>query len=210
MQGNCWTHNDDQVLKAKKAGGFDFVGSRNEKTGLDSGIIYDSEGNQVGTFQQTSHDSRIQQMLWGAKPTLDIWQPVIEAIQPTPVPGGAVVGGIVKVGKGAKIANRAIQGFRIIERAGDVIHIAVKTAKGEVEVVAHVAKEGNRLVLKKVHVQGSGANSLGVRELRQLEREFAQEIGKREGVKEVIIEGGKRESGANPGKIPRSRTYKID
>lgn len=98
----------------------------------------------------------------------------------------------------------------MIERAGDVIHIAVKTAKGEVEVVAHVAKEGDRLVLKKLYVQGAGANSLGVRELRQLEREFAQEIGKREGVKEVIIEGGKRESGANPGKISRSRTCKID
>lgn len=76
--------------------------------------------------------------------------------------------------------------------------------------VANVVKEGSRVVLKKVHVQGSGANSLGVRELRRLEREFAEEIGRREGVKEVVIEGGARTSGSNPGKIPHSRTYKVE
>lgn len=80
-QGRCWTQiNDSDVRKAKDAGGFDFVGSRDGKTRLESGIIKDSEGNQVGSFRQTSIDNAIQRMALGAEPTLNIWEPIINNI----------------------------------------------------------------------------------------------------------------------------------
>ncbi len=115
-EGRCWTHSDDQIIEAQGAGGFDWVGTQDQKNGLRSGIILDEQGNKVGEYQQTSHDSQIQQMLWGAANTLDIWEPVIEFVQPVPIPflGPAVKGvqlglkasKLAKVTKAAKAASK--------------------------------------------------------------------------------------------------------
>ena len=86
----CYTASDEQVRKAKEAGGFTWEGSR-DKHGLESGTITAADGTSEGTFQQTSHDSQLQQMLWGSSPTLNTWEPVINALSPIVTIAGAPV-----------------------------------------------------------------------------------------------------------------------
>lgn len=73
--GKCWTHDDEDWRKARELDQDNsYVTRVSGKTGLESGAIYNSEGVLIGTFQQTSHDSAIQRMVWGAAPTLDVWE----------------------------------------------------------------------------------------------------------------------------------------
>lgn len=51
-------------------------------------------------------------------------------------------------------------------------------------------------------MQGSGAGQFGGKELVREIREAAKQFGKEQGAKEVIIQGGARTSGANPGHTP--------
>jgi hypothetical protein len=86
-----------------------------------------------------------------------------------------------------------------IERDGDAIWIEASGSNGSITVAANVTREGDTLILSRAHFDGPGANALGIRSLRALVRVF----GRREGVKKIIIEGGERTTGANPGKVPR-------
>lgn len=41
-------------------------------------------------------------------------------------------------------------------------------------------------------------------------RTFVRELGKQQGAKEVVIKGGERTTGANPGKTPKPVRVKVD
>jgi hypothetical protein len=56
-----------------------------------------------------------------------------------------------------------------------------------------------------LHIDGPGAGSFGVGELR----EFARQLGREQGAQRVIIQGAERSTGANPGKIPRAITIEV-
>jgi hypothetical protein len=134
QEGECWTHSDEQIRNAKRAGGFDWVGDRNSKTGLETGVIYDSEGNFAGAFVQTSHDNPIQRMVWGAAHTSDTWMPVIELITPSPIPGGSALGGLFKFGSGAtrlvRVVPKARRALKVIQKLCFVAGTPILTDKG--------------------------------------------------------------------------------
>lgn len=65
--------------------------------------------------------------------------------------------------------------------------------------------EGNSLVLSNLHIDGAGAGTSNVRELRN----FTRELGSRHGANQVIIRGGERTTGASPGHTPREIIIKV-
>jgi hypothetical protein len=94
---------------------------------------------------------------------------------------------------------------RIVEKDGDVVELAATTAKGEVRVITAMTNEGDTLILKGLHIDGPGAGSLGLRELRFL----ATALGRQQGARRVTIYGGTRTTGANPGHTPRPITFPV-
>jgi riboflavin biosynthesis pyrimidine reductase len=95
---------------------------------------------------------------------------------------------------------------RIIEQEGSTVHLHIKGAKGDIEVMAEMTKEGDKLILRNAHVQGGGAGTSSLSELKSA----ARELGKQQGVKEVVVEGGTRTSGANVGKAPIPIKIKVE
>jgi hypothetical protein len=81
----------------------------------------------------------------------------------------------------------------------DYIGFVLNSDKGEIIVVAKgISQQGDKLIIDDLSIQGGGPNTAGPASMRQ----FARDIGKAFGVKEVDIQGGRRTSGANPGRIP--------
>jgi hypothetical protein len=145
-EGKCWTHDDEHVRNAKKAGGFTWVGSRSDRTGLDSGTIYNEDGSVAGTYQQTSHDSQIQRMLWGAAPTIDTWKPVIDALSPLVTLPALPAGGAATTGASV---TRAATTMADTARVAKNAQLAVNGAKGgmsEALVLAKLAEDGVEVV----------------------------------------------------------------
>jgi hypothetical protein len=68
--------------------------------------------------------------------------------------------------------------------------------------MANIVKEGDKLVLTKVHVNGEG---LTIGDIRQA----ARELGREQGVSQVEVQGAMRESGANPGHTPAPFTVSV-
>ncbi len=60
--------------------------------------------------------------------------------------------------------------------------------------------------MRWLRMQGPGAGTVGLRELR----EFARHLGREQGVQRVLIEGGTRTTGANPGHVPRRIEIKMN
>jgi RHS repeat-associated protein len=102
------------------------------------------------------------------------------------------------------VANtRTIQ---IVQTEGGLVEMVGTGPRGEIRVLTEMVKEGDALVLRGMHMQGPGAGTVGLRELR----EFARQLGKEQGVNRVIIEGATRTTGANPGHVPRKVEIKVN
>lgn len=98
--------------------------------------------------------------------------------------------------------------IKILEEAGGVIHLEVRTAHGTYEVIANITREGDKIVLEGAHIQGR-PDEFGsglIRELRVASQQFLQQ----EGVSELEVRPAVRTSGANPGRAMRSFTVKRD
>jgi len=108
--------------------------------------------------------------------------------------------GIMPVGMIEGFGAKSI--VTILEEEPGAISLSIKTAKGEVEVMASMAKDGDKLVLSNVHVSGEGLGP-------GLTKQAARELGAREGVSEVVVQGGARTGGAVPGHTPVSFTVKV-
>jgi hypothetical protein len=96
--------------------------------------------------------------------------------------------------------------IRIIDRDADVLWIEATGAFGKIEVITNSRWDGNSLVLYRLHIDGMGAGTAGLKELKNLVRQF----GKEQGARRVIIEGARRTTGANPGHIPRPIVVEMD
>ena len=127
--------------------------------------------------------------------------------------GDEVAKGVRKAaaeGGSAGTARSAGRWIRIAERDGDVIYAVAQARNGEMmEIMASMRREGDTIILSGVHVQGSGSGALGtsaVGELRSLARDFASQ----EGASTLVIEGGRRSSGAGPGHVPRALVIRTE
>lgn len=96
----------------------------------------------------------------------------------------------------------AAAGMEISERDGDTIHLSIQTEAGLVTVIADLVRLDDRLVIDGAHVEGRGLSRTRIHQL-------AQAFGEVEDVVEVIIQGGRRTSGARPGSIPSPIKVKV-
>jgi hypothetical protein len=91
--------------------------------------------------------------------------------------------------------------FEMFEDLTDdpVVTIVISTPIGEVVMIAEVETPSARvLVLRKTHIAGLQANTLGGARIRQIAR-AALEKGDYD---EIVVEGATRTTGANPGHVP--------
>ena len=93
----------------------------------------------------------------------------------------------------------------IAEQDGPTVRIVGNGPKGSIEVITEMTREGDALVLRGLHADGSGPGSLGLSEIKG----FAHQFGRQMGVKVVRIYGGIRTTGAFPGKIPRPVVFRV-
>jgi hypothetical protein len=75
-------------------------------------------------------------------------------------------------------------------RVGNHVIGAFSTAKGEARFITELVREGEILILRGTHIEGEAT----LRESLQAARQF----GRAQGAKKVIIEGGRRTTGARP------------
>jgi RHS repeat-associated protein len=95
---------------------------------------------------------------------------------------------------------------KLVEQDGNTVDIAAQGEKGEIRIVADAQAEGDTLILDNAHIQGQGAGTSSLGELRNV----IQSIGRSVGAQEVIIRGQTRTSGARPGHKPREIRVKVD
>jgi hypothetical protein len=89
--------------------------------------------------------------------------------------------------------------FRIVESDGPTLRLEARLPGAYLEVVTSAKLDGDTLVLYDFHVDGPGAGSLGVAELRGLVHKAMEAYD----VAHVAIHGFERSTGANPGRRPR-------
>jgi hypothetical protein len=87
----------------------------------------------------------------------------------------------------------------LVQQEGNIVEYAINGPRGQMNVMAELVRKGETLILRGTHIEGAGPGSQGIRELR----EFARMFGREQGVTKVVIEGGLRTTGANPGHTPR-------
>lgn len=90
-------------------------------------------------------------------------------------------------------------GFSIVDREGDLIIYSTKIGVEVIIFSGNITKtEDGVMTIKNLDVDGKLTNELGGPNLKKIINQF----DKQQGVKEVIIEGAKRTTGANPGRLP--------
>ena len=62
------------------------------------------------------------------------------------------------------------------------------------------------LAIKNFDVDGLLTNKLGIRGIKDILTEF----GKEQGVTKIVVEGAKRTTGANPGRLPAKLVFDIN
>jgi len=115
------------------------------------------------------------------------------------VTAAGTLAGLFSVGGGLGKAGRS--GVRILEREGNTVIGTFNVAKGEARFAGELVEQGETLVVRGAHIEGAGT----LAELKSVAREF----GREHGFKRVVIEGGRRTTGARPGHIPRPITIDI-
>jgi hypothetical protein len=86
-----------------------------------------------------------------------------------------------------------------VEQSDDVVYLVCSSERGVAEVMASILLEGKTLILNQLHIDGPGANAIGIRELRG----WIREIGGIYNAEWVEIRGGVRTTGSRPGHAPR-------
>lgn len=89
--------------------------------------------------------------------------------------------------------------FRILEADGPTVRLEARLPTAYLEVITSVKLDGDTLVLYDLHVDGPGAQSLGLSEVRALVYKAMEAYD----VAHVAIHGFERSTGANPGRKPR-------
>jgi hypothetical protein len=85
----------------------------------------------------------------------------------------------------------------------DVMIAAITCAGLTIEVIGRVTIEERVLRIRQAHVQGAYPGALGRSGLNAIGRRLLEETD----VDQVVIEGGARTTGRNPGRAPRPFRY---
>lgn len=119
------------------------------------------------------------------------------------IQAGVLIGGGVVAGKVGRAISRlvggsrraaAASGVRILDRDGSTIIGAFDVAGGEARFIGELSRNGDDLFLRGAHIEGDAT----VREIIEAGRAFGREVG----AKRVIVQGGRRTTGARPGHVP--------
>jgi RHS repeat-associated protein len=105
---------------------------------------------------------------------------------------------------GGKYVGKYI--FTITAKEGNLILFSTKVGTKTIEFGGNVSKSKGVLVIKNFDIDGTLTNKVGIKGLKAIITDF----GKQQGVSKVIIEGAKRTTGANPGRIPSQLIFNID
>ena len=90
---------------------------------------------------------------------------------------------------------------------GDVLIASIWIPEGLIEVMARVELCGKSIILKEFHIQGLKANRLGAARLKAIGRHVLETLD----YDQLIIEGGRRTTGASKGRRPKQiRIKRID
>jgi len=81
---------------------------------------------------------------------------------------------------------------------GDMVMIDVRIGNASACILAQVVLDRTQMILRRMHVDGPGANLLGPAVLKSIVRRM-MEIAD---VETVVVEGAIRTTGAGPGRIP--------
>lgn len=110
---------------------------------------------------------------------------------------------------GAKELNAAKGVGRVFTQTakdGDLLFYSTKIGDNVIEFGGNFSKSNGTLTIKNFDIDGALTNKLGIRGIKDIVTDF----GRQQGVNQVIIQGAKRTTGANPGKIPSQLIFKID
>jgi hypothetical protein len=88
----------------------------------------------------------------------------------------------------------------------DLIFLSTKIGDDVIEFGGIFSKYNGTLTIKNFGVDGALTNRLGIRGIKDI----VADLGRQQGVNQVIIQGAQRTTGANPGKIPSQLIFKID
>jgi hypothetical protein len=101
------------------------------------------------------------------------------------------------VGARSSIPSRV----QILEQEGNTVSGSFKVAGGEARFMADVTRQGDTLIISGAHIEGDAT----LKEVLQT----AERYGREQGVARVIVQGGTRSTGANPGHIPRPLVIEV-
>lgn len=89
------------------------------------------------------------------------------------------------------------------EQDKNTFALSVEFEGHPVDLVFEATIVGNKLKIDSLHIQGSEKNTLGTSRARRFLRAFAKLCKEMTDAETVVIQGGKRTSGAAAGRIPR-------
>ena len=96
--------------------------------------------------------------------------------------------------------------FTQTAKEGDLIFFSTKIGDDVIEFGGNFSKYNGTLTIKNSDVDGALTNRLGIRGIKDI----VADLGRQQGVDQVIIKGAKRTTGVNTGKIPSQLIFKID
>jgi len=73
------------------------------------------------------------------------------------------------------VAPNSKPSVRIVAVDGDVVELAATTPKGDITVITSMTTEGDTLVLRGMHIDGPGAGTVGLRELRSVATDLGRQ-----------------------------------
>jgi hypothetical protein len=86
-----------------------------------------------------------------------------------------------------------------------IVTVTIDTPAGQLSAMAEPIRNGRSLLLRGLHVQSEtvGRNTIGAANLTFMVRAFMEVMD----LDELVVAGGLRTTGANPGRTPRERRF---
>jgi hypothetical protein len=95
---------------------------------------------------------------------------------------------------------------KIEEMVDDVIVFSAKVGEETIQGISNFRVVGDKLHLNGLHIQGSAAGKIGRANLWRL----SKDLGNQFGVRNVIIQGGRRTTGKYKGEVPSPLNIKVE